>query len=405
MAFIDYENDGGLGDNGSESSWSAYSYSVIYEECPEKSVEEARYIIENVAPLYSYGDKIYLEVFLPFLLGIGIIGNVMFLFVVCSMRSMRTATNWCLANLAIADLIFLGFGIGEKLWMYHHSPFVNDRLSFGQYGCPIIIAFIDASYLAALFMVTSVSVERYYAVCRTQSARTNARKSSFLALVVLSWIVSVAIAAAFVPASIQMFIGCRVWPDVEPFANLPMYRGTCEAPPHLVRYPVYVNTFRTVPYFLLLVLNIWLYVSIVVSMTRTAQETRIAGRVDINLAQRNQVARMLIINGVIFFVCLVPFELFCLIEAANMLHPDNQIVPERIVTPLRYVSQSMSYINNVVNPLIYVGMSKRYRVAFHSAILCRPVVTHTPGAKTRTQSSTTSSTIFSTRSNITANML
>lgn len=382
--------------SASESSWSAYSISYIYDDCPAVDVVNATRLLETVSPIYKYRDEIYIEFFLPFLLCVGVIGNLLFIYVVCSMSTMRTATNWCLANLAVADLVFLVVGIGDKLWMYHHSPFINDRLTFGDFGCPIIFAFIDTSYFAALFMVTLVSMERYYAVCRTQSARTNTRKSMFIALVVLSWIISIGIAVSFVPASNVNFIGCRVWPNVEPFKSLPMYRSECTSSVEFESFSLYVNMARTIPFFLLIAFNLWMYVCIVKSMTRAVRETRIAGREDINLKQRNQVAGMLMVNGLIFFICLVPYEIFCILEAINMIRPEKTpLFSGSVTVPLRYASQAMSYVNNVINPVVYIGLSKRYRDAFKNAILCRRRVDYNSGIKTRTRSSTTTSTVLS----------
>ncbi|XP_054754187.1 allatostatin-A receptor-like [Lytechinus pictus] len=382
--------------NSSSYSSSAYSYSIDYVYCPTLTVERAKDLIKTSAPMYTSGDKIFMEFVLPLLLCVGLVGNLLFIYVVCSMSTMRTATNWCLANLAVADLVFLTFGIGEKLWMYHHSPFVNDRYSFGEFGCPVVFAIIDASYFAALCMVTLVSMERYYAVCRTQSARTNTRKSMFIVLVVLSWVISIGIAASFVPASNFIWIGCRVWPDVEPYKNLPIYKGFCIASEGFEKFPLYLNIIKTIPFFLLISFNLFLYVCIVRSMSRAVRETRFAGREDTNLKQRNQVAGMLMVNGLIFFICLVPFEIFGILKAINMIRPeDSPLVTESVTVPLRYTSQTMSYINNVVNPVVYIGLSKRYRDAFKKAIMCRKRPGYSSRVKSRTRSSTTTSTALS----------
>ncbi|XP_072171092.1 neuromedin-U receptor 2-like [Diadema setosum] len=374
------------------SSWSAYSVSIVYQDCPTYDVDAARHLFETASPLYTEVDKLYLEYFLPFLLSVGVVGNALFLYVVFRMKSMRTATNSCLASLAIADLIFLSSGIGEKIWIYHQSPFVNDRLSLGRIGCIIIFGVIDLSYIAGLCMVTLVSLERYYAVCLTQRARTNTRKSMFIALVVGSWILSIFLAASFSPASSYMYVGCRVWPDVEPFKRLPTYRGTCTAPPHLENYPFYTNILKSFAYFVLLAVNVWLYYRIIASMTRSVEETRFAGRVDINLAQRNKVARMLIVNGLVFFVCLIPFEIFLILSTVGL-----STVSQYTVVKIRYSSQVMSYINSVVNPVIYISMSKRYRGAFKHAIFSpRCIPSSAAGPKTRLRSSTTTNTTTST---------
>ncbi|XP_072171127.1 neuromedin-U receptor 2-like [Diadema setosum] len=376
MAAVENAYDNGLptvssiNDTMSDDSfWSDNSISYVIDYCPEQNISEARQMLENVVPIYTSGDRVYMGVILPLLLSVGVVCNAIFLFVVCTMQSMRTATNWCLANLALADLMFLSFAIGEKIWIYHKSPFVNDRLSLGEFGCPIIFAFIDASYFAGICMITLVAVERYYAVCRIHSARVNTRKHVFIALVMSAWLASFALAAVFVPASSYMYVGCVVWPNIEPYKDLPSTMGTCTAPSHLETYPVYVNILKTLPYFSFLPLNVWLSFRIVKGLTFAVRETRILGRADNNVAQRDQVARMLIVNGIVFFICLFPFELFCLLQVISFR--DRQVFSPRTLSTLRFVSQFLSYVNSVVNPFIYIGLSTRYRETFKDALTCR----------------------------------
>eukprot|EP00057_Strongylocentrotus_purpuratus_P010318 XP_011664792.1 PREDICTED: allatostatin-A receptor-like [Strongylocentrotus purpuratus] len=94
---------------------------------------------------------------------------------------------------------------------------------------------------------------------------------------------------------------------------------------------------------------------------------------------------MLVVNGLIFFICLVPFEIFSILQAVNLIRDgDEPLFSKRVTVPLRYVAQAMSYINSVVNPVIYIAMSRRYRDAFKDSLLCRATETQTTSFATST---------------------
>ena len=63
---------------------------------------------------------------------------------------------------------------------------------------------------------------------------------------------------------------------------------------------------------------------------------------------------------------------------------DEPLFSERVTVPLRYVSQVMSYVNNVINPVIYIAMSRRYRGAFKDSLLCRDTETQSTSFSTTT---------------------
>ena len=85
------------------------------------------------------------------------------------------------------------------------------------------------------------------------------------------------------------------------------------------------------------------------------------------LQVRNQVAKMLIVNGIVFFICQTPFNVIALSRwiclVADVPNPLSVMLgkAEKIIVNIPIL------INNIVNPLIYGAMSTQYREAFVTA--------------------------------------
>lgn len=86
---------------------------------------------------------------------------------------------------------------------------------------------------------------------------------------------------------------------------------------------------------------------------------------------RNQVAKMLVLNGIVFFCCHSPFEfisLFHMIASARNEYIIKNINIQRYIT---LSARILSYISAVIDPLIYTAMCERYIQAFKHAF-CSP---------------------------------
>ena len=84
---------------------------------------------------------------------------------------------------------------------------------------------------------------------------------------------------------------------------------------------------------------------------------------------RNQVARMLILNGIIFFFCLAPFEvmnldLFCYWWAGYRIFG---AVKKRYVS---WIGCIAVLLNSAINPILYNVSNERYRTAFAETFGC-----------------------------------
>ena len=82
-----------------------------------------------------------------------------------------------------------------------------------------------------------------------------------------------------------------------------------------------------------------------------------------------QVARMLIINGVVYFVCLAPFQFI------NFHGIIDRLTGRRLLNPYQHnvmiwFGRSLSVLNSAINPVIYGVTNSKYRQAFQQVLLC-----------------------------------
>ena len=315
---------------------------------------------------YSRGESFYVSAFLPLVLSLGLLDNSAFIYVVYRVPRMHTSINCFLLNLAIADIVFLLTGVGEKLWRYRASPIHGDDNPLGQGGCIWVYLIMDTAYFASLCFVSLVSIDRYCAVCRPRQRYVHCKPKTTV-LTVGSWITSICLSAALIPSNTNLRQICLVFPENESYADWPTRWGICT--PSQPWLKAYANGMQTIPFFFTLIVNVTMFVLIVRGLNQSIErlQNHCEGEAEVDTQMRDRIARMLVINGVAFFVCLAPFEIISFADMVSSLHGTTYYVSSDVQAGLVYFSRSLAYINCVINPIIYTVMSQRYRHAFRQA--------------------------------------
>ena len=324
--------------------------------------------IEASTMQYNNLDVILLSVFFPCILLFGITGNIAFLFVLVRVPWMKTSTNVFLASIAVADTVFLLVGIGEKLLRYHASPVVGDQsILMSSTGCVLLYFIIDVTYFTSIFLVTFVSYERYLAVCEPIKFRlVICRKNRTIRNVIVAWILGISFACMTIPGRKVYMTVCVLWPEKQEFALYPQTIGLCTATS--ISAANAVNGVQTTPFFIALFLNTILYIQIVRGLSPKDGPSQTCSTSKQNI--RNKVAIMLVITGVIFFLCLAPFETMSLLQMLSgyfnlSLDSDN-------IHNLVQICRVLMYTNSATNSVVYILASSQYRLAFREvfAIKC-----------------------------------
>ena len=317
------------------------------------------------------GDYVYtgyhlwlLRLILPLILTTGLLTNLAFLYVVARVQSMRTVVNQYLVHLAVADMLFLVGSIGKKLWLYWASPVKDDE---GSAWGPVVVTISQLLIYSTIFsselLVTLVAFQRFYAVCRPVAFAANSNSRKVAKVLCLVWLICLGLAASTIPSVLKPLNICAIWP--EEYSHFPpIYVRYMAIDP---RYNIYTYVIQTVPFFVTMVINSVLYVFIMREMERRLHAME---RYDLDLQTnveiRNQVSRMLVANGIIFFILMAPFQfgsLLTLIDRAT----GQGYIPIHKLEHFLNVARMMVYLNSAINPLIYTMANSRYRAAFEEA--------------------------------------
>ena len=103
------------------------------------------------SPLTSW----VIQISMPIIFAIGFVGNVAFLLLLARVKTMRTITNFYLANLAAADLTIIFFETVTKLWQYLDSNQVKSDIFLTNFGCMLYQFAIHTSGLASILLITA----------------------------------------------------------------------------------------------------------------------------------------------------------------------------------------------------------------------------------------------------------
>ncbi len=351
---------------------------MLDSRCQNFSV---RVITSDEAQLHVYTPlhRVYLSVFLPVILSIGILSNSSFLFAVYRAKFLHTVTGCHLANLAVADVIFLVAASVPKIINYMGSSLYPDDAPIGIHGCILGYVSANTSYFASLLFITYISWERFRAVCRPH--QNSANWKTMAVLVTATWISCLGFSLTFIPAFAILGRKCLVWPENDQYSNWPNIQTLCLSISPLA--DSYAEGAQTTPFFVCFIINLVLYKKIIKGLressnklidhrnSSTNSETRRTEREK----SRIQITRMLLVNSVIFFLLLSPFEFLSLSRSIRIaITGEPYTLPTNFASTIGYVFRLLAYTNSIINPFVYTALSSRFRDAFIVAY-CRKSTT------------------------------
>ncbi|XP_022100242.1 orexin receptor type 1-like [Acanthaster planci] len=307
---------------------------------------------------------------IPLVWVIGLPTNVAFLYTIYKVAHMRTITNFYLANLALADLLCLVLYPGLYSWAFFSTPVVFNFQTSSWVECAALFFCFDIPYFASNAIVTLVALERFYAICRPLQSRQVSSPRRAAALAATFWLVSVVVSVSVSFRRITVQVFCVDWPDTDggEYDTLPDTVSFCTAGEPWVA--TYSHCMYVTVWILGLIVNSFLYFKIVRRLGRRSVGGSLRNeRETKERLVRNQVARMLIVNSIVFFVLQAPRIItvnllsFLTAVTGRVLQP----VDVSVLVPLTYF---LSLLNSAMNPIIYSGTNTRYREAFLQAFGC-----------------------------------
>lgn len=285
----------------------------------------------------------------------GFIGNATVCVIIACNRSMHTATNYYLFNLAIADTLYLLFGLPFEIHMFWH----NYPWLFGATFCKLKSLISEACSYASVLTIVAFSVERYIAICHPIYAYVMDNLKRVILVIVLIWVVSFVSA---LPFALYRYVNYIIYPP--PNGEQMIESAICAMHSNFKGlYEASTIMFFIIPLFVLIIL----YARIATKL-QNREECHSQGKFGkytnpaaVKQMKSKSIIRMLITLVITFFVSWAPFHaqrlVFLYGQHWNNYHHINEI--------LFTTAGVFYYLSCTMNPIIYNVMSHRYREAFY----------------------------------------
>ena len=311
--------------------------------------------------LYSSVEVAFASIVVPCMMAISFLTNSAFIYTVYRRPELHTITNAYLVNMAVADIIYVEVdGIVHFVLPCMMSP-LKSAVHFGQSEC-IVHVFVNISYYTSFVLITCVAVERYLAICYPFYQQMVSGKSRTIKIIIASWLLGgIFTSITAVPQGWNLKTLCIDWPNGEAYSMLPKKFSSCSTLPG---FPLVLSQVTdTLLYILALLISLIVYTKIIITLKRRASQdlgTKIQHKAQ---REHNQVAQLLVINGIVFFLCFTPWQFKNFVSIVNNL-TDSHLVLNFDDWYLPLIGMFMSYVNSSVNPLVYMICSSTYRNAY-----------------------------------------
>ncbi|CAL1526019.1 unnamed protein product, partial [Lymnaea stagnalis] len=287
----------------------------------------------------------------------GVLGNLLVILVVLCVREMKTATNLCLMNLSVADLLVLLICQPSALLEF----VCHEKWLLGDAMCKLTTFLENLVTVASILIILTVSLERFWAVYYPLRTHTSGSKSKAGLTMAVVWITSAAVTSPLLAMSYteqQLHNIDNEMVDV------------CVTPAPYVWHKFYIVARFVLIFAIPMILLAFLYIMIIHKITSETMECKQMTESAKSQSQQNRRQLVVMLVGIIilFFVCLLPFRIlaFWLVFAA----------PERVVDSLGfepflnllYFCRLLIYVNSAGNPIIYNIVSTKFRRAFQRVL-------------------------------------
>ncbi len=313
--------------------------------------------------------------FLPYLLVFGLLFNLMFLFVVVRWERMRTTPNLYLSLQAIADCLYLIVQTGPTIWRvlnlhkagphnrgpWYHLITFQDSIFDSRFGC-FFHAFVTAvCYYMSIGFVIGVSYDRYLAIVYPLRYQRTRRQKHTIKILLGIFIAVLVLSICRGIFDSGYVVRCLLWPRSPPFDSYHTIQHDC-VPLESTIIPTVKDLMANILFAVALLSTSFCYGMIVSTLGSRRNLTSNTSEV-INI--RNQVTRMVVITGIVFFICQLPLRvrsLLLIVERYTDFKMSHQL------NILLGASGYGTHLNCAVNALLYFITNPFYRKALWDAL-------------------------------------
>ncbi|XP_073727980.1 C-C chemokine receptor type 5-like [Misgurnus anguillicaudatus] len=333
-----------------QSSWTRMvSNSTPY---PDSSLNGPENDEPHTTPLYDYDEYyskgvdpsaivcnygVHASNILPVLYSLffvlGLLGNLLVLWVMLMGVRLKSMTDICLLNLALADLLL----VSSLPFLAHYA---RDQWVFGGPMCTMVLGVYHIGFYSGIFFIVLMSVDRYLAVVHSVFAlRVKAKIYGILASVVI-WIIAVA-------ASFPELMYLKTYEN-----NNKTY---CQSYPTDDQKSHHYG--KTVGIIKMNVLGLFIPLCVIGFCYSMILHRLLTVRFS-----RKQAMRLVIVVMVAFFCCWAPYNIAAFVRALEL----NELLKtscekSKAITLSLQITEALAYSHSGLNPILYVFVGEKFR--------------------------------------------
>ncbi|KAI5105648.1 C-C chemokine receptor type 5-like [Silurus meridionalis] len=272
---------------------------------------------------------------------VGLLGNLLVLWVILRGSQIKTLTDVSLLNLIISDLLL----ISTLPFLAHYA---RDHWVFGSFMCTLVLSVYHIGFYAGIFFIVLMSIDRYLAIVHVMSSLRIRTKTYGILASIFIWILAVA----------------SSFPELRYLGVINNGTKTrCSAYPENNHHDIKSGSiFKMNVLGLLIPLSIlgFCYFMILRRLHTLRTSTKLA-------------IRLVIVVIVAFFCCWIPYNIAAFLKALEL---------KRILTPgcklsktiqlLLQITEAMAYSHSCLNPFLYVFVGEKFRKHFARLLLQTP---------------------------------
>ncbi|XP_048343137.1 neuropeptide Y receptor type 2-like [Sphaerodactylus townsendi] len=278
---------------------------------------------------------------------LGFIGNSLVIYMIVRYKTMRTVTNFFIANLALADLM-----VDTLCLPFTLAYTLLDEWKFGAALCHLVSYAQALSVHVSTFTLTVIALDRYRCIVFHLDRRIS-KKISFT-IITITWLV-----AAVLASPLAIFREYKY--EEIPSINLKIAVCSEKWPSENRDATIYSLSMLLLQYVLPLSIICYAYIRIWIKLKGHISPTT---RND-SQCRRRKTTKMLVMVVVVFAVSWLPFHIF-------QLAIDLDLVLNYHEYKLLYtVFHVVAMCSTFANPLLYGWMNKNYRNGFLTFFHCQ----------------------------------
>lgn len=284
--------------------------------------------------MYEHHGASFLPALYAIFFLLGLLGNSLVIWVVVFGTRLRSMTDVCLLNMAVADLLL----VCSLPFQAHQA---RDQWLFGDVMCKVVLGIFNISFYSGIFFVSLMSIDRYLAVVHAVYAMRARTRTFGMIAAAVTWM------AGFLAS----------FPDVLFFKQQSVGESS-----HFC-YPSYPETtpdnahfWRVFSLFKMNILGLFVPAVIIIFCY-----SKIIWRLLYCQSSKKQAICLVMVVVTVFLCCWVPYNISSFFEALELLDIYAECDSSKAIRLALQVTEAIAYSHSCLNPILYVFVGEKFR--------------------------------------------